>query len=130
MVGLNPKTPELRTVEAMIEAMRQDVMATAGPIQLSFLRLAGGPPTEKPISIKVRGDAYEEIRVAADRVRDLLSGLEGVKDIDDDASKGRSELILNLDEDALNRAQLNPLEINRTVQLLVDGLVVTEMRDR
>ncbi len=129
MVGLNPKTPELRTVEAMIEAMRQDVMATAGPIQLSFLRLAGGPPTEKPISIKVRGDAYENIRAAANQVRNLLNGIEGVKDIDDDASKGRSELILTLDEDAVNRSQLNPLEVNRTVQLLVDGLVVTEMRD-
>ncbi len=129
MVGLNPKTPDLRSVEEMIEEMRQDVMTTAGPIQLSFLRLAGGPPTEKPISIKVRGDAYEEIRAAANRVRKLLADIEGVKDIDDDASKGRSELILTLDEDAVNRAQLNPLEINRTVQLLVDGLVVTEMRD-
>ena len=62
-------------------------------------------------------------------MRKLLADIEGVKDIDDDASKGRSELILTLDEDAVNRAQLNPLEINRTVQLLVDGLVVTEMRD-
>lgn len=129
MVGLNPKIVELRTVEAMIEAMRSDVMATAGPLQLSFLRLAGGPPTEKPISIKVRGDAYNDIRVAADRLRQILNGIEGVKDIDDDASKGRNELILTLDADAINRARLNPLEVTRTVQLLVDGLVVTDMRD-
>ena len=129
MIGLNPKTPELRSVEEMIEAMREDVLATAGPIQLSFLRLAGGPPTEKPISIKVRGDAYEDIRVAANRVREILGSIEGVKDIEDDASKGRSELIITLDEDAINRVKLNPLEVNRTVQLLVDGLVVTDMRD-
>ena len=129
MIGLNPKTPELRTVEEMIEAMREDVLTTAGPIQLSFLRLSGGPPTEKPISIKVRGDAYGDIRVAANRVREILGNIEGVKDIDDDASKGRSELIITLDEDAINRVKLNPLEVNRTVQLLVDGLVVTDMRD-
>lgn len=129
MIGLNPKTPELRTVEEMIEAMRGDVLTTAGPIQLSFLRLSGGPPTEKPISIKVRGDAYDDIRAAANRVREILNSIEGVKDIDDDASKGRSELIITLDEDAINRVKLNPLEVNRTVQLLVDGLVVTDMRD-
>ncbi|MEN8179905.1 MAG: efflux RND transporter permease subunit [Pseudomonadota bacterium] len=129
MVGLNPKTPELRTVESMIEAMRQDVMTTAGPIQLSFLRLTGGPPTEKPISIKVRGDAYDDIRAAANRVRELLASIDGVIDVEDDASKGRNELILTLDEDTINRARLNPLEVNRTVQLLVDGLVITEMRD-
>ena len=129
MVGLNPLTPGLRTVEEMIEEMRHDIMATPGPLQISFLRLTGGPPTEKPIRVKVRGDTYEELRIAANRVRELLAGIPGVKDIEDDASKGRNELILSLDEDAVNRARLNPLELNRTIQLLVDGLVVTEMRD-
>jgi len=128
MVGLNPKTPQLRTVEAMIEDMRTEVMATAGPIQVSFLRLAGGPPTAKPISVKVRGDEYEDIRQAANQVRQLLGEITGVKDIDDDASKGRRELILTLDQDAVNRANLNPLEINRTLQLMVDGLIVADMR--
>jgi len=43
LVGLNPKTEALRTVEAMIEAMRAEVIDTPGPVQISFLRLAGGP---------------------------------------------------------------------------------------
>jgi multidrug efflux pump subunit AcrB len=129
LVGLNPKTPQLRSVEQMIEAMREDVLATPGPVQISFLRLSGGPPTAKPISVKVRGDAYDEIRAAADSLRDILGGIDGVKDIEDDASRGRSELVLSLDQDAINRAGLDPLEVNRTVQLLVDGQVVADMRD-
>ena len=68
MVGLNPKTAELRTVEQMIEGMRAQVLAVPGPVQIAFLRLTGGPPTAKPISIKVRGDAYSDIRAAADRL--------------------------------------------------------------
>ncbi|MEN8176335.1 MAG: efflux RND transporter permease subunit, partial [Pseudomonadota bacterium] len=55
LVGLNPKTSGTRTVEEIIEAMREPVTDTAGPMQISFLRLAGGPPTAKPVSIKVRG---------------------------------------------------------------------------
>jgi multidrug efflux pump subunit AcrB len=129
LVGLNPQTPELRTVEAMIEDMRASVVATPGPVQVSFLRLAGGPPTEKPLNIKVRGDEYAQIRAAADTVREILVGIPGVKDIEDDASRGRSELVLAIDEDAVNRAGLNPLEISRAVQLLVDGIVVAELRD-
>jgi len=129
MVGLNPKTPQLRTVQGMIEDMRADVVATPGPLQISFLRLAGGPPTAKPISIKVRGDDYAEIRAAADAVRAILAATDYIIDIDDDAAKGRNELVLRLDADAINRAGLNPLEINRTLQLLVDGLVVADMRD-
>ena len=45
LVGLNPKTPALRTVEEMIEGMRERVLAIPGPVQISFLRLSGGPPT-------------------------------------------------------------------------------------
>ncbi len=128
MVGLHPKTPELRTVQTMIEDMRQAVEAVPGPLRVSFLRLAGGPPTAKPISIKVRGDEYAEIRAAADRLQAILRTIPDIIDIDDDASKGRNELVLRLDAEAIRQAGLNPLEINRTLQLLVDGLIVSEMR--
>ncbi|MCB1772556.1 MAG: efflux RND transporter permease subunit [Gammaproteobacteria bacterium] len=129
MVGLNPQTPDLRTVEEMIEAMREAVMAVPGPVQTSFLRLSGGPPTAKPISIKVRGDSYAEIRAAADRLKAVMGGIEGLKDIEDDADKGRSEMVVSFDNDAINRSGLNPAEVARTLSLLVDGIVVADMRD-
>lgn len=129
MIGLKPREQGSRSVEQIIEAMREDVLATAGPLQISFLRLSGGPPTAKPISIKVRGDDYEEIRAAADALSQILAGINGIKDISDDASLGRSELVLRLNEDAIRRAGANPVEIIRTVQLLVDGVVVSDMRD-
>lgn len=129
LVGLNPKTRGLRDVEEMIEAMRADVEAIPGPIQTSFIRIAGGPPTSKPISVKVRGDAYAEIRDAADALKAILSGIPDVIDIEDDASRGRPELVLILDEDAINRAELNPLAVSRALQLLIDGQIVADMRD-
>jgi multidrug efflux pump subunit AcrB len=129
MVGLNPKTAELRTVEDMIEGIRQQVLAVPGPLQTSFLRLSGGPPTAKPISIKVRGDAYADIRAAADRIKTIMQDIDGIKDIEDDADKGRSELVLEFDTDSITRAGLDPTEVGRTLLLLVDGLVVTDMRD-
>jgi multidrug efflux pump subunit AcrB len=99
-------------------------------VQISFLRLAGGPPTAKPISVKVRGDDYAELRAAADTLKAILRGMEGVKDISDDAARGRSELVLQLDNDAVDRAGLDPREVNRTLQLLVDGQVAAELRDQ
>ncbi|MGD2118083.1 MAG: efflux RND transporter permease subunit [Chromatiales bacterium] len=128
IVGLQPQVGDMRSVEDIIESMRADVMAVAGPLQVSFLRLTGGPPVTKPISIKVRGDDYAEIRAAADRLREILAAMPGITDISDDASRGRSELVLQLDEDAIHRAGLNPLDISRNVQLLVDGMIVAEMR--
>ncbi len=129
MVGLNPKTPDLRTVEQMIESIRSRVLAVPGTVQTSFLRLTGGPPTAKPVSIKVRGDAYGEIRAAADRLREIMLNTPGLKDIGDDADKGRPELVLEFNTDAITRAGLDPAEVGRTLLLLIDGLVVADMRD-
>lgn len=129
-IGLNPKKNGLRSVDDMIESMREDVTRTAGPVQISFLRLAGGPPTSKPISIKVRGDDYAEIQAATEALRSIYQSIPDVIDIEDDAARGRSELILTLNQDAINRAGINPLEINRTLALLADGLVVANMRDK
>jgi multidrug efflux pump subunit AcrB len=128
LVGLQPKTPELRRVDEMIEAMRADITSVPGPINISFLRLSNGPPTAKPIQIKVRGDKYEEIRAGADHLRALLGGIDGVKDIEDDASRGSYELALRLDNDAINRAGLNPLEVNRSLRLLANGEIAGSMR--
>jgi multidrug efflux pump subunit AcrB len=129
MLGLHPAAPGLRSVEQMIADMREAVLAVPGPMRVSFLRLSGGPPTTKPISIKVRGDDYAEIRAAADRLKAIMHGVDGIRDIEDDADRGRSELVLEFDNDAVTRAGLNPAEVGRNLLLLVDGLVVADMRD-
>lgn len=129
VIGLNPKTPALRSVETMMEDLRPSVQRVPGTVQTSFLRLSGGPPTQKPISIKVRGDNYDEITAAATELKTIMRDIDGLKDIEDDADQGRSELVMAFDVDALNRAGLNPAEVGRTLLLLVDGLVVADMRD-
>ncbi|MBF0256672.1 MAG: efflux RND transporter permease subunit, partial [Gammaproteobacteria bacterium] len=128
LVGLQPKTPQLREVDEIIEAMRADVSALPGPLNISFLRLASGPPVSKPIQVKVRGDNYAEIRAGADRMRQILSGIDGIKDIEDDAERGSYELVLRLDNDAILRAGLNPQEVQRSLRLLGDGEILGSMR--
>ncbi|KOR30343.1 cation transporter, partial [Achromatium sp. WMS3] len=130
MVGLNPKSPGLRDTDVIIEAMRPAVTIIPGPLQISFLRLAGGPPVSKPISVKIRGDNYQELTTAVTVMKDLLGKMPDVIDIEDDAARGRPELVLRLDQDAVNRAQLDPQEINKTLRLLVDGQITAEMRDQ
>ncbi|MDI3324312.1 efflux RND transporter permease subunit [Pontibacterium granulatum] len=128
LVGLKPKTEENRSVDALIAAMRSDVTAVPGPMNISFLRLAGGPPTSKPISVKVRGDDYAEIRAAANALKTFLNSQPDIIDISDDAGGGRMTLNMTPDYDAITRAGLNPLDVMRAVQLLVDGEVVADMQ--
>lgn len=130
VVALNPKTSDMRSVAQMVESMRDDVVNTAGPDTVYFLTLAGGPPTSKPISVKVRGDSFDDIRPAVEALKQTLSTIDGVKDISDDDSSGQRALTLQVNTDAAHRAGINPALIARTLRLLVDGEVVTSLRDR
>jgi multidrug efflux pump subunit AcrB len=128
LVGLKPKTDDNRSVDELLAAVREDALALPGPVNISFLRLAGGPPVSKPISIKVRGDEYDEIRSAADALKAYLSTVPEITDITDDAGGGRMTLSLKPDYDAITQSGLHPLEVIRTTQLLVDGEIVADMQ--
>ncbi len=130
VVSLLPLNQGSRDVDSIINDMREDVTSVVGAINISFLKLQGGPPSSKPISVKVRGDDYQTIKQASDKLREIIENIKGIKDISDDASRGRMELTLKMDHDAVRRSGINPLDITRTIRLLVDGEVVAEMQDK
>lgn len=130
LVSLNPEKAGMRTVAELIEDMRKDVISVTGADNISFLLMNSGPPAEKPIQVKVRGDRYEEIQQATDKIYDILNNMGGVKDISDDASPGRMELTLKPDYDAIRRAGVNPNDVVRTIRLLVDGEIVGDLQDK
>ncbi|PLY14434.1 MAG: AcrB/AcrD/AcrF family protein [Sedimenticola sp.] len=130
LVALNPKTEALRAVDEMIESMRRDIVSTPGPSKITFLRLSGGPPTSKPIIIKVRGDAIDTIRAAVADLKQVMSGNPAIRDITDDDSQGQMSMSFKVNQDAARRAGLSPAEVTRTIRLLIDGEVVAKMQDR
>ena len=130
VISLLPVNQGAGEVREIIDAMREDVTSVIGANNISFLEMKGGPPSSKPISVKVRGDDYEIIKQASDKLKEILQGIKGIKDISDDASLGRMELTLKMNHDAIRRAGINPLDITRTIRLLVDGEVVAEMQDK
>jgi len=129
VVSLKPKADDARDVSSLVEDMRKDVTSVVGAENISFLTLSSGPPSGKPISVKVRGDDYQEIQKASAVIGEILGNIKGIKDISNDASRGRMEMTLEMDHDAIRRSGLNPSTISRTIRLLVDGEVVSEMQD-
>jgi multidrug efflux pump subunit AcrB len=127
LVGLQP---EGREVSDIVDGMREAVLAVPGPSRVTFLELAGGPPASKPISIKVRGSEFGELRAVADEIRSILQNTAGVKDITDDAQDGRFALQLTLDPDQVARSGLVPADIARNIRILVDGEIVESVQDQ
>lgn len=118
----------LREVRDIVDALRPSVLAMDGAKDLSFLVISGGPPAGKDISVKVRGDDYEQIGQATTALKEILATMPAVSDVTDDATEGSPELKLVLDTDAVRRAGLDPLRLSRTVRLLVDGEIVADFQ--
>jgi multidrug efflux pump subunit AcrB len=130
IVSLLPRAEDGREVQGIVEEMRARIEALPGPGRKSFTVLSGGPPTAKPINVKVRGEDYAELRRAVDALRALVKDIAGAKDIVDDDQPGRAELRLSLDREAVVRSGLDAATVARLVRLQVDGEIVQTVRDR
>ena len=132
-VSLNPRhhlgKSNDREVSDIVESMRATVENFPGPGRKSFTQLSGGPPAGKAISVKVRGDQFEQIQAAADALKTIVARIPGAKDVQDDNLPGRDQLQLQLDRDALREAGLGAGQVARLVRLAVDGEVVAFTRD-
>ncbi|MBF0310936.1 MAG: efflux RND transporter permease subunit [Magnetococcales bacterium] len=128
LISLTPKEGAHRPVRQIIDDMRPVARAVAGPVNLSFLPISGGPPVTKPISVKVRGVAFPEILAGVERLKEIIREIPGSSDIGTDYASGRNELVLRPDGDALQRAGLSPGSLTRLIRLLGDGEVATSLQ--
>ncbi|HEX4884732.1 MAG TPA: efflux RND transporter permease subunit, partial [Casimicrobiaceae bacterium] len=130
VVSLRPAGPDGRTVAAIVEALRADVEATPGAARITITQLSGGPPTAKPVRVRVRADDFAELRAAADDLKRILEGMPGTRDVTDDEAPGRPQFVMTLDPEGIRTAGLSAAEVARLVRLHVDGEIVAVMRDR
>ncbi|MCD6707496.1 MAG: efflux RND transporter permease subunit [Thiobacillus sp.] len=129
-VSLNPRGKGMREVDEVVAAMRSEIEALPGPGKLSFTQLSGGPPAAKAIKLRLRGDDVDELRAAAQELKQAVMRIEGARDVTDDDLPGRPQLVLQLDAEALKNAGLDPATAARLIRLHTEGEIVTEMRDR
>jgi len=127
MVSLKPRIGDMRTVSAIIEQSRTAISEVVGPTNLSFTKMSGGPPTGKAVSVKVRGDDYNDIRQVTHALSKFMrkDNEQRFVDIADDDNKGRFGLTLKLKHGEINRLAINPSDIHRTIKMLIDGEVIT-----
>jgi len=130
IISLQPRSGDMRDTTEVVAAVRKRLDAYRGEAKISFLELSGGPPTSKPISVKVRGDDYVQLRGAVDALKAQAAKIGGVKDLTDDDVPGRPELTLTLRREALAQAGVNAGQVARLVRLYGDGETVASIRDR
>ncbi|MEM7466220.1 MAG: efflux RND transporter permease subunit [Pseudomonadota bacterium] len=128
MVSLSPQQQGEKDVLSVADDVEIAVSGIAGPSNLSMLRLTDGPPTQRPISIKVRGNDYTEILSAVNYLEAFMRDNPHINNISNDYRQGNPELVIRHNGDAIKRAGLTPAIVNRAIALYVDGEVVSDFQ--
>ena len=129
-VALDPHKSGGRSVVEIQQSLEEAVSLSAGDGEISYFVVSGGPPVESDININVRGDDYELLRQAADKVKEIITDIDGSENIIDQDVPGRFELTVDLDYRAIRDAGLSPGEVSRLFRLHVDGEVIAFTRDQ
>jgi multidrug efflux pump subunit AcrB len=130
MVSLNPLESGGRGVLEIADKVEERVKNFQGPENVSLLRMKEGPPTSRPINLKVRGDEFSEIKQAADELVNFLKTDKRFNNITLDYRPGNPELVLRYDGEAIKRAGINPTTISRSISAYVDGEIVNDFQDQ
>jgi len=89
----------MRSSEELMTKLRKFSERLPGINSVTWQALSGGPGG-KDIFIKVTGNNMKQIVAIGERLKDHISGIEGVHDLDDDFDKGKREARLRLRKSA------------------------------
>ncbi len=129
MVSLEPRLRGGREMLEINNLVESSLASWNLPGELTLMRVEDGPPVAKPISVKVRGDNFEEIQAAADALEDFMRSTGVFQNITQDFRPGNPELVLRHDGEAIQRAGISPLAVTRTIQAYVDGELVSQYQN-
>jgi multidrug efflux pump subunit AcrB len=129
MISLVPDENGSRVVAEIVDAVKAVVINFPGTSNVSLLRIKDGPPTSRPINVKIRGDKISEIKLAAKALTSYLKSNPLFSDVTMDDRPGNPELVLRYDGEAIQRAGISPSVVSRSIQSFVDGEIVTDFQD-
>ncbi len=93
----------LRSIDAIIEEVKQDTYYLEGAEQVVFSKAQNGPPTSNDFSFRISGDAYEQIIQATSEVSKALGAIEQVANVQSDFVPGNPALRIEVDQEQASR---------------------------
>ena len=129
MVNLVEPKYRKRTSDEIIAELREKVQPISGISKLAFSKVATGPPTGKPVEVKVKGKYLDELQEVAELVKAQLRKMGGVTDVNDDFEPGKKEIRIHVDEDKAALLGLDVFQIAGTVRTAFEGTKATVFRD-
>lgn len=127
-VFLTPPANRDRDAEEIIQDLRGKIGIVKGFEEMELESVRPGPPVGKPVAVRIRGANIAEVREAARQMESAIQKLAGVKDVQLDETRGKTELVLKLDPVKTAQAGLGLKEVGLAIRASYEGLVATTIK--
>jgi len=140
-LSLDPETPklnyaqvivypqEIKQAGALATDLRETLSAAFPHIRTRVYRFELGPTVGYPVQFRVRGADLDTVREIAAKVRDKMREHPNLRDINLQWNERTRALRLRIDQDRVRALGLDTAEISRTLQTLISGATVTQVRE-
>jgi len=129
VVNLVERGDRSRTTDEIIADLRSRISNISGISSIEFELPSSGPPASKPVSIRVTGKYFDELRAASGDIKTMLADIDGVYDIGDDFPAGKQEVRIKIDEEKAALRGLSTQDIAIEVRTAISGLTATTYRE-
>ena len=123
-VFLTGEASRSRTADEIIESLRKSVPMNKDEI-LIFEKKRVGPAIGKPAEIRISANDDTLREKTATEIKDFISSLPGVVDVETDNKPGKDQLIVNINYKKLAEVGLKVKDVADALRVTYDGMLVS-----
>lgn len=119
-----------RPVLEVMNQVRDSARSIAGPDNVRFRTVQGGPPVDDPVSMRLYGDDYDDLFSAAQQFRRRYEEYPQLYNIRDNIERGTPELLVSVNTYTSARYGLSVQTVGSYIRAIFDGVLTTTVFDQ
>ncbi|MBC8367545.1 efflux RND transporter permease subunit [bacterium] len=118
-----------RSDREIMDELRKEIAGVPGIVELNLSRPQGGPPSGKPVEIRILGPRLEVLEELGEKLKTELASIHGVVDIRDDFTRDGREYLINVNRDRASEMGISSRDIGMTVGAAFLGFEATQFTE-
>lgn len=128
MVTLVSKTKRLRSSEQIADDLRAKTAVIPGAEISVSVSEQMGATTGAPVSIKIKGDELDQLKIMAEEVVGIVETVSGTREVESSITEGRPEMQIKVNRDRANMYGLSVVQVASAVRTAFSGEIATRYR--
>jgi multidrug efflux pump subunit AcrB len=125
---LTLNTERERETDQILEAIMHKAKPELADFELSYDKLAGGPPKGMPVSIELSAESINDLKHHSKLIEDKLKSIPGITSTEIDYEEGKKQLQIRIREADARRLNVNNLAAAMEIRRSIEGEKVSEIR--